>query len=150
MAFLYGGNPLIVSWVVANTAGQTKKTVTMVAYNMGSSAGNIIGPLLFDAKDAPLYQPGLAGTLGCFIALCGLIVLQSIMLIFLNRQKSKERVRNGKPAKIVDRSMEKEFRAHDENIQGGEEGEEGTVIAGKNLKDADMTDGKNDEFVYVL
>lgn len=27
MAFLFGGNPLIVSWIVANTAGQTKKSV---------------------------------------------------------------------------------------------------------------------------
>lgn len=25
LAFLFGGNPLIVSWIIANTAGQTKK-----------------------------------------------------------------------------------------------------------------------------
>ena len=28
MAFLFGGNPVIVSWMIANTAGQTKKSVT--------------------------------------------------------------------------------------------------------------------------
>ena len=28
MAFLFGGNPIIVSWMIANTAGQTKKSVT--------------------------------------------------------------------------------------------------------------------------
>lgn len=27
MAFLFGGNPIIVSWMIANTAGQTKKSV---------------------------------------------------------------------------------------------------------------------------
>lgn len=27
LAFLFGGNPIIVSWMIANTAGQTKKSV---------------------------------------------------------------------------------------------------------------------------
>ena len=42
LAFLFGGNPLIVSWMMANTAGQTKKAVLMSLYNAGVSAGNII------------------------------------------------------------------------------------------------------------
>lgn len=45
LAFLYGGNPLIVSWMVANTAGQTKKSAIMSLYAGASSAGNIIGEL---------------------------------------------------------------------------------------------------------
>lgn len=138
--------------MIANTAGQTKKTVTMVAYNMGSSAGNIIGPLLFNAKDKPYYYPGLAGTLGCFIALAGLIVIQSGLLFFLNKQHSKERVKNGKPAKIVDRSMEKQYVAHEENVQvaEAEEGPGAAVIAGENMKNTELTDKQNNEFVYVL
>lgn len=42
LAFLYGENPLIVSWMTSNTAGQTKKPVIMCFYNAGSSAGNIV------------------------------------------------------------------------------------------------------------
>lgn len=45
LAFLYGANPIIVSWIVANTGGQTKKALLMSVYNAGSAAGNIIGPL---------------------------------------------------------------------------------------------------------
>lgn len=45
LAFLFGANPIIVSWIVANTGGQTKKALLMSVYNAGSSAGNIIGPL---------------------------------------------------------------------------------------------------------
>lgn len=31
LAFIYGGNPLLVTWLVGNTAGTTKKTVLMVS-----------------------------------------------------------------------------------------------------------------------
>lgn len=43
LSFLFGGNPLIVAWIVGNTAGTTKKSALMSIYNAGSSAGNIIG-----------------------------------------------------------------------------------------------------------
>jgi hypothetical protein len=33
LAFLFGGNPLIVSWIVGNTGGTTKKSVIMSLYN---------------------------------------------------------------------------------------------------------------------
>lgn len=43
LAFLYGGIPCIVSWLISNTGGTTKKSVSMSLYNAGASAGNIIG-----------------------------------------------------------------------------------------------------------
>lgn len=46
-------NPLIVSWMSANTAGATKKAAAFTAFNAASSAGNICGPYLFKAEDAP-------------------------------------------------------------------------------------------------
>ncbi|KAK9251713.1 hypothetical protein V1507DRAFT_463637 [Lipomyces tetrasporus] len=33
LAFLFGGNPLIVTWIVGNTAGTTKKSTIMSLYN---------------------------------------------------------------------------------------------------------------------
>lgn len=33
LAFLFGGNPLIVAWIVGNTAGTTKKSAVMSVYN---------------------------------------------------------------------------------------------------------------------
>lgn len=43
LAFLFGGNPLIVSWIAGNNAGQTKKALVYSLYNAGSSVGNIVG-----------------------------------------------------------------------------------------------------------
>lgn len=34
---------------------------------MGMCTGNIIGPLLYNTKDAPLYRPGLISNLIMFV-----------------------------------------------------------------------------------
>lgn len=140
LAFLFGGNPLIVSWMVANTAGQTKKSAVMSLYNAGSAAGNIVGPLLFDASQKNQhYLPGIKACLGIFCALLGVIGLQVFVLLSLNKVRGKQRVANGKPAKIVDTSMSDTYVAYG----AGENG------LGTNAL-MDLTDFKNDEFVYVL
>ncbi|KAL6246167.1 hypothetical protein RBB50_007320 [Rhinocladiella similis] len=140
LAFLFGGNPLIVSWIVGNTAGSTKKSVIMSLYNAGSSAGNIIGPLLFDKKDAPAYHPGLRSTLAIFVTLFAVVIIQLVNLMFLNKLQSKTRVKNGKPAVIKDLSMEDKYVAMDETDGGQRLGDKAFL---------DLTDRKNDEFTYI-
>jgi hypothetical protein len=134
LAFLFGSNPLIVSWIVGNTAGTTKKSVIMSLYNAGSSAGNIIGPLLFSSQDAPDYKPGLKAVLGIFVALAAVIGLQVGNLMVLNKMQSRKRVANGKAAKFVDTSMESRYMGEEEGL-------------GSHA--FDLTDRKNDEFVYI-
>ncbi|WVR03370.1 hypothetical protein IAU60_000361 [Kwoniella sp. DSM 27419] len=141
LAFLYGGNPIIVSWMVANTAGQTKKALIMSLYNAGSAAGNIIGPLLFNSKDkATHYLPGVKATLGIFCALLAVIGIQVVILFFLNKQRQNQRVANGKPRYIKDLSMENKFQGYNSTDETG--------VLGQNAL-LDMTDFKNDEFVYL-
>jgi hypothetical protein len=135
LAFLFGGNPLIVSWIVGNTAGTTKKSIIMSLYNAGSSAGNIVGPLLFSASDAPTYHPGLRSTLAIFVTLAAVILIQLVNLIFLNKLQARKRVANGKSAVIHDVSMEDHYVDID------------TEGVGEHA--FDLTDGKNDEFVYI-
>ncbi|CAK41764.1 hypothetical protein CBS63078_1310 [Aspergillus niger] len=145
IAFLFGGNPLIVSWIVANTAGTTKKSANMSLYNAAVSAGNIIGPLLFNEKDAPAYRPGLRACVGIFVALIAVFLLQWADLWVLNKMQEKRRVRNGKPAKVVDVSMQSDrMMAIEQTLEAN--GEEGHVGANGLL---DLTDGKNEDFVYV-
>ncbi|KAK0732276.1 major facilitator superfamily domain-containing protein [Lasiosphaeris hirsuta] len=132
LAFIFGGNTLIVSWILANTAGQTKKAAMLGLYNAAASAGNIVGPLLFDARDAPEYLPGLRATLAVFCAMVVVVVCQVANLRWLNWAQARRRVRNGKAAEIRDVSME------DEWVPGGGQG---------GLED--VTDRENDEFVYV-
>ncbi|KAJ9611639.1 hypothetical protein H2200_004823 [Cladophialophora chaetospira] len=140
LAFLFGGNPLIVSWIVGNTGGSTKKSVLMSLYNAGSSSGNIIGPLLFNKKDAPAYHPGLRKVLAIFVTMFAVVLIQLANLMFLNKMQSRKRVKNGKAANIKDHSMEDKYTAMDESEVG--------QGLGKNAF-LDLTDGKNDEFTYI-
>ncbi|KAK2001946.1 MFS general substrate transporter [Colletotrichum falcatum] len=140
LAFLFGGNPLIVSWMISNIAGTTKKSVIMSLYNAGSSAGNIIGPLLFSARDAPEYKPGLTKVMGITCALLAIIGLQVVNLFFCNKAQERKRVANGKPRKIKDLSMEHTYTSAQNDESGVQLGENAFL---------DMTDRQNDEFVYV-
>ncbi|KAH8889437.1 MFS general substrate transporter [Thozetella sp. PMI_491] len=143
LAFLFGGNPIIMSWMTSNTGGTTKKSVVMSLYNAGASAGNIIGPLLFDASDAPRYLPGLSRVMAITCTLMAVIGLQVLNLWFLNRLQERRREQNGKPRKIKDRSMDLRFVAEppvDDEVVTNALGENAFL---------DMTDRENDEFVYV-
>ncbi|EXJ95665.1 hypothetical protein A1O1_00787 [Capronia coronata CBS 617.96] len=142
LAFLFGGNPLIVTWIVGNTGGTTKKSVVMSLYNAGSSAGNIIGPLLFNKKDAPAYHPGLRKVLAVFVTLVAVIGMQLVNLMFLNKLHSRTRVRNGKAAVIKDHSMEDKYSPLDEEVD-----ENGHKLGERAF--LDLTDRKNDEFTYI-
>lgn len=144
LAFLFGANPLLVSWMISNIAGATKRSVIMSLFNIGVSAGNIIGPLLFNQKDAPQYRPGLEKTMGLTCALIVLIGCQVVNLFFLNKRQERRRVSNGKPAKIHDRSMEHRYvetSPEDADIDGGQH-------LGDNAF-SDLTDSQNDEFIFV-
>ncbi|KAL7912435.1 putative MFS transporter [Trichoderma velutinum] len=159
LAFLFGGNPLIVTWIVGNTAGTTKKSSIMSVYNAASSAGNIIGPLLFNDKDAPAYKPGLRACLAIFVALVAVVAIQWANLIVLNKLQEKKRVRNGKKAKVVDHSMDSTYQTMDERDTVEEaviaqENAAGTVefLGEARLGEQaflDLTDRQNDEFVYI-
>lgn len=143
LAFLFGANPLIVSWMIGNTGGTTKKSVVMSLFNLSSGAGNIIGPLLFTADDAPAYRRGLLSVLGIFIALFALVVIQFVNLFFLNKLNRKRRIRAGKQADVTDNSMSNHYVAADVNNVDAEGNVIGVPV------DDDLTDGKNDEFVYI-
>ncbi|KAI2631154.1 MFS general substrate transporter [Xylaria nigripes] len=138
LAFLFGTIPLLVAWIVANTAGTTKRSSIMSVYTGAASIGNIIGPIVFDSATAPSYRPGLRVVLGFFVATAVCSALQAGNLALLNRMQARRRVRNGKPAWIHDTSMASTYR----DLGDADE-------IGRNAF-MDLTDRENDEFVYVL
>lgn len=140
-AFLFAANPLLLAWVVGNTAGATKKSITLSLYQAGLAAANIGGPFLFTEDQAPTYRPGIRSVLGIFIALIGSVIIQFFILFFLNKQQSKRRVRNGKSAIINDQSMKTTVNSGDGKM------DEHVVAA--NRESLDLTDRQNDEFVYI-
>jgi hypothetical protein len=80
-------------------------------FNAASAAGNIIGPLLFLAKDKPYYTPGVRAVLIIFCLLVGLIGVQVVLLWLFNKQRQRQRVAAGKPKFIHDTSMESKYQA---------------------------------------
>ena len=121
-------------------------------YNGAASTGNIIGPIVFNSKDAPNYFPGLRVVLGFFVATAVCAVLQAFNLAFLNKLQERRRVANGKPAKIIDTSMSNTYKdlTAAESPSGGvtEDGAADQRIGEHAFED--LTDRQNDEFVYVL
>ncbi|KAM6530499.1 hypothetical protein FALCPG4_008625 [Fusarium falciforme] len=156
LAFLFGGNPLIVTWIVGNTGGTTKKSVIMSVYNAASSAGNIVGPLLFNDKDAPEYKPGLRACLGIFVALVAVVFIQWVNLMMLNKLQEKKRAKNGKKTKVVDHSMQDHYHnmQEDNDVETGVVKGAGSAPAWQGTKLGenaflDLTDRQNDEFIYI-
>ena len=137
-AFSFSGNPILLAWLAGNTAGATKQSATLAFYQAGLSAGDLAGPLMFSAKQAPEYLGGIRGTLILFIVLIAAIFMQLGILVWMNRQQSKRRVRNGKSAIINDQSMQTKVHP---------EGKVDEVTMSVEIPD--ITDRQNDEFVYL-
>lgn len=110
--------------------------------------------MLFNSNTAPTYHPGLRAVLAIFVALAACVLLQLATLVYLNRQHERERVRNGKPAKMIDHSMQDRYHDADEQIEveagvaeGGGRGVELHRVGEKAF--LDLTDRQNDEFIYI-
>lgn len=138
-SLILGCNSLILSWIIANTAGQTKKSITLSFYSAASSTGSALGPLMFKSSDAPRYETALKITLGVYIGIFWAVIIQVVNLSLLNRAQEKKRVAHEKPAKLHDHSMGGKYV--DITVDNGHYVGSFTF--------ADLTDKQNDEFVYV-
>ncbi|OGE49565.1 hypothetical protein PENARI_c020G08328 [Penicillium arizonense] len=78
----------------SNVAGHTKKTIMAAGTFIGYSLGNIIGPLTFDAKDAPRYDPGFQATVICF-GIC--FVLAQVFRVLIRAQNKRRDRQYGVP-----------------------------------------------------
>ncbi|KAK9777093.1 putative Major facilitator superfamily domain-containing protein [Seiridium cardinale] len=137
IAFVYAINPLLISWMGANCAGQTKKAIYYTSFNAGNSIGNIITPYIFDAKFAPQYVNALKGILAIWCILWGVVVLQVVLITWMQKKKKDQREKAGLPRDFIDYSMDSNFH------------EAGSEIHGENGLQ-DMTDKENLYFQYLL
>ncbi|KAK0701154.1 major facilitator superfamily domain-containing protein [Apiosordaria backusii] len=143
--------PLIYAWQAQNTGGDTKKKCTSGMVFIGMCTGNIIGPLLYSVDHAPLYRPGLISNLIMLVLVAALAILIPFYLMFLNRRHAKRREELGKNAVLVDESMIGKGQMESGKAAEIEEG--GTSTKPKALEEdnalRDMTDVKNEDFIYV-
>ncbi|OQE15678.1 hypothetical protein PENSTE_c027G09092 [Penicillium steckii] len=72
----WGTTVLLMSLLSRNVAGQTKKSVSTASLFLAWAVGNMIGPQVFQSKDAPRYFTCFSvhmGCYGCIIILLGIL-----------------------------------------------------------------------------
>lgn len=140
--------PLMYTWHVQNTAGDTKKKCTSAMVFVGMCTGNVIGPLLYSVDDAPLYRPGLIANLVMFVLVGIVALLIPMYLALLNKRHAKRREELGKSAVRVDESMMKKTEITQGKEIEMEEGHEASAPERDNGF-SDLTDMANEDFIYV-
>ncbi|PMD38589.1 MFS general substrate transporter [Hyaloscypha variabilis F] len=148
ISFYPGISPLIYSWSSQNTAGETKKKTTTAVLFIGQSAGNIIGPHLYTTAEKPLYRRGLISNLVLFIVLIIIIAFTTVYLMWLNKRHANKRVAMGKSEVIVDRSMMNSSERMISDQVDEANGEGAWAVGGEKAFD-DITDLKNEDFIFV-
>ncbi|KAF4126229.1 Major Facilitator Superfamily [Geosmithia morbida] len=150
-----GITPLIFSWSSQNTAGDTKRKCTSALVFVGSSAGNIIGPLLFTPEEAPSYTRGLRASIALFAVVVALVAITSVYLVRLNHSHARRRVALGKSAVAIDTSLDSAASARMVDATRREPDEDredvwsGENEAAGDKTFSDATDLENEDFVYV-
>ncbi|KAL7004792.1 hypothetical protein EMMF5_005619 [Cystobasidiomycetes sp. EMM_F5] len=134
---LFGINPILLSWIGANAAGQTKKAVYYTTFNAANSLGNIATPYIFSAQQAPTYHVSLQAILGIWCCFAAAVVLQALNLMRLQKRKERKRLELGLDEKITDYSMQRKYHQTSEAEVHGKEGLD------------DRTDVENEYFTYL-
>ncbi|KAJ6124208.1 hypothetical protein N7471_011525 [Penicillium samsonianum] len=71
----------------SNVAGRTKKTMFASSFFVSYCVGNLIGPQLFFAREAPRYQSGFASMIVCFVVQIAIVVVMYTVNARENRRR---------------------------------------------------------------
>lgn len=123
------GFPLSLSIIASDVAGYTKKTVVSAILFLAYCAGNISGPQVFFAREAPHYQTGCKV---CIICLC----LGVVTILVLRQYMDWENKRRDRFQGVVI------------EVEPKEKGDEGVIeLPPSGL---DETDWEQENFRYIL
>lgn len=82
--------PLVLSLIASNVAGQTKKTFVDALFFVAYCVGNIAGPQVFIASEAPRYPTAFATMIVCVsLTIIGIAALRTI-LVLENKRRDHE------------------------------------------------------------
>lgn len=135
-------------WSGQNTGGDTKRKFTTGVLFIGASAGNILGPHLYTPEEAPRYYRGIRSNLAMFILIIFLVGVGALYITYLNKRHAAARERMGKSARVVDLSMAKSSKLASEDDTAVNDGKAAGGVGDKAFDD--VTDLKNEDFIYVL
>ncbi|CEL10163.1 hypothetical protein ASPCAL13288 [Aspergillus calidoustus] len=82
--------PISLSLITSNVGGLTKKATVSAMLFVAYCTGNIIGPQLFLAKEAPKYETGLKGVLVGFALAIFFLILLYIYYEYENRRRDRK------------------------------------------------------------
>jgi ACS family allantoate permease-like MFS transporter len=121
--------PLSLSMIATDVAGYTKKTVVSAILFLAYCAGNISGPQVFLAREAPLYRTGCKVYMIC---LC-----LGVLTILVLRQ-------------YMDWENKRRDRVQGVCIKAESKGEEGSAVIELPSFGLDETDWEQEGFRYIL
>ncbi|GFZ48430.1 LOW QUALITY PROTEIN: hypothetical protein JCM24511_06178 [Saitozyma sp. JCM 24511] len=96
---------LLVSWCNLNAGGTTKRVVTTATMFAANIVGNIIGPQVYLANQAPYYFTGLYTDIACWCLEVVLCVSMAFYLRHLNKKQATRRFALGLPGEIKDMTI---------------------------------------------
>ncbi|KAK1223983.1 hypothetical protein PQX77_013144 [Marasmius sp. AFHP31] len=144
LACYYVASPVILHRNITNAVllvcPKYRWTHEEALHNGYSVRSAIVGPLLYRTEDKPYYHRGLVANLVCWAALAGMTGVTAVYLKYLNRKHEATRLQMGKVGKVIDRSLES-YKAMDKGKEGEAKNEQAFD---------DLTDLKNEDFIYVL
>ncbi|OBT95747.1 hypothetical protein VE01_06411 [Pseudogymnoascus verrucosus] len=85
-----GGMPLSFSIIASDVAGYTKKTTVLAIMFIGYCVGNIVGPQLFFAHEAPRYGSAFEGILVCLALSAAFILALRQYMDWDNKRRDRE------------------------------------------------------------
>jgi hypothetical protein len=91
--------PLSLSLITSNVGGLTKKAIVSAMLFVAYSAGNIVGPQFFYAKEAPGYKTGIRATFSGFAL--GIMFLAMLLAYYTWENRRRDRVA-GLPSETLD------------------------------------------------
>ncbi|KAJ5767003.1 uncharacterized protein N7511_004619 [Penicillium nucicola] len=118
--------PISMAMISSNVAGFTKKATVSAIYFILYCTGNIVGPQLFFAREAPKYQSGFLAIIICLV----ICVLDCFLLLFYLQWTNSQRDKKAM-------------------LDVGSQPQEKDVVRQPGSQLLDITDFKNQSFRYV-
>jgi uncharacterized membrane protein YcjF (UPF0283 family) len=94
--------PIIYSWNSANTSGYTKRTMRNALTLMAFCVGNLIGPQLFQASDAPGYNAAKITLIVTMAAVVLLALALRQLTVWENAKRDREQAGSEEEASAAD------------------------------------------------
>jgi hypothetical protein len=94
--------PIIYSWNSANTSGYTKRAMRNALTLMAFCVGNLIGPQLFQAADAPSYNAAKITLIVTMAAVVLLALVLRQLTVWENAKRDREQAGYEEDASVAD------------------------------------------------